>query len=755
MYHVFTARDEEADEEPNKRPAAPSRRISTTHACTECRRRKLRCGGSQPCQQCRWSRTPQLCTFAQPARKPPVTRDLVDRLQSELAQLSCLRERLFPGQSIPDLLNLSHTQLVHRALALLPTQPSSQPSPLLQPSPGPSDAMHPYATSPDPISNVRPPAPAPAAAATDSASLDALEHLPDLHPSVDETIRRRRADHGISDDVNGLSLSTDRNSSYVGVSSIQAALKVIFTISPTARAHVSSASMVTSNPSRVPSPLPDQLSSSTLPSPDVAHRLIDAFFNRVHTLVPLLDEDAFRHTFLYLHRRDAPWLALLNVVLALGSLALGTCYDHDHLLYYRRANFHLQSEGFGSGHLDVLQAYGLIAGYYLHWLNRPNEASAIMGATFRMASAMGLHREFATSGNDLEAQTQIELRRRIWWCLFTMDTWAHMTTGRPSQGRMGTGVTIKIPRIAECTNNAQYLASLKRLPLVHSVRFCILATRIQDSLAASPILDLEEVATVDAELVQWHNDMPPVLRDADQLPRGSNQEHGQTHIFETCRDDVGSILSKEPVSNPSAAHHQSQTTCPEILQTPRLVMHWWYLTMRLLLYRPYLLTASLRGHPRIVSSVEESAAVDKCCSIAGEMIENINFSCPGELIAGWNAVWLMYQAVMVPLLSLHSRRRDRSSLTETHTGPVAASLLDDHKLSDRGVLASQDEQDKLVWSHQVEMAIRFFDRMSAFSIAAGKSKSVVESLYESSKILSTLPYTTLPQTISSCQILGS
>lgn len=676
---------------------------------------------------------------------------LVARLQSELAQLSQLRDRLFPDQNVDDLLNLSREQLVRRALALLHVSaPPSDPSPS---SNTPADIVSMHGPSPDRTSHLLAGTPAathgpiharlsersPSTGANgtpnplfdgSSASLDALEHLPDLHPSFDEATRRRHTDHGISDDVNGLSLSTHQNSSYVGVSSIQAALKAIFTISPAARVHVSNASLASVNPSRVPSPLPDQHSSSTLPSPDIAHRLIDSFFARVHPLVPLVDEDSFRHTFLYLNRRDAPWLALLNVVLALGSLAAGTCHDHDHLLYYRRADFHLQAEGFGSGDLHILQAYGLIAGYYLHWLNRPNEGSAMMGATLRMASAMGLHREFAVGGSSIDGQKQIETRRRIWWCLVTMDTWANMTTGRPSLGRIGLGVTVETPTVPECTNNAQYLASLKMLPLTHNVKFCILATRIQDRLAASHILDLEEIATVDAQLIQWHNDLPPVLRDAGQLAK-----HNQSHVGEAFPNGAVSTASQEAFSK-STSHHSSQTACPDILRTPRLVIHWWYLTLRILLYRPYLLTASLRGHPRVVSSAGEAAAVDKCCDIAGEMIENINFACPGELIAGWNAVWLMYQAVMVPLLSLYSRRRLRLSPSDTRNGAgvmFTQGQCDNDHGSVRESWASRDQQDKVVWSNQVEMAIRFFDRLSPFSIAAGKSKAVVESLYECSR----------------------
>lgn len=57
---------------PKKQPAASSnarprvagtRRITTPHACTECKRRKIRCDGKLPCGQCITSRAPKNCSY--------------------------------------------------------------------------------------------------------------------------------------------------------------------------------------------------------------------------------------------------------------------------------------------------------------------------------------------------------------------------------------------------------------------------------------------------------------------------------------------------------------------------------------------------------------------------------------------------------------------------------------------------------------------------------------------------------------------
>jgi hypothetical protein len=185
--------------------------------------------------------------------------------------------------------------------------------------------------------------------------------------------------------------------------------------------------------------------------------LIESYFERVHLFFPMIEEDKFRNTYLYGDRKDSPWLALLNMVFALGSLASSTADNEAHYVYFTRSRQHLSLESFGSGNLEVLQALAMMSGYYMHYLNRPNEAHSLMGGTLRMATALGLHREYSEpsqhgnentlnilSPTDPDAICP-EMRRRIWWSLFCLDSWASTTTGRPSLGRMGPSITVNPP----------------------------------------------------------------------------------------------------------------------------------------------------------------------------------------------------------------------------------------------------------------------------------------------------------------------
>jgi transcriptional regulatory protein GAL4 len=55
----------------------------------------------------------------------------------------------------------------------------------------------------------------------------------------------------------------------------------------------------------------------------------------------------------------------------------------------------------------------------------------MIGIAFRMALGLGLHREI--SGNDGDQNTMNkEIRRRVWWILYMVDSGFSITMGRPT-----------------------------------------------------------------------------------------------------------------------------------------------------------------------------------------------------------------------------------------------------------------------------------------------------------------------------------
>jgi len=154
-------------------------------------------------------------------------------------------------------------------------------------------------------------------------------------------------------------------------------------------------------------------------------------------------------------------------------------------------------------------------------------------------------------------------------------------------------------------------------------------------------------------------------------------------------DELPSILSN------------TEEPSPAFLKRVRLVMKWRYQNIRIVLHRPVLLSTALRRTPFAGLSAEEKVMVGKCRIIAAKTIEDISNKCPADLISGWNAVWFTFQASMVPLVSLFS---DSSN---------------------------PDEVEK--WCNSVETALRFFDRIKPYSIAAKRSLDAVTKLYEAYK----------------------
>lgn len=508
----------------------------------------------------------------------------------------------------------------------------------------------------------------------DDHSLAHLEQVPSQDTEWDEERRNREPIPSEADDVNALSLSVDRPSSYLGATSIKAAFLVMMKVAPVLKSFLAPPSVPGRQAPTSAANYPTIRSSiatrdlQPIPWFSDGQTLIDAYFNRVQIFVPMLDEPTFRADYLSSRRNDAPWLALLNMVFAMGIIVARKSNDHSHVTFYNRAKEHLGIDSFGGGHIETVQALSLMGGYYLHYINRPNMANAISGAALRMACAMGLHRESIsdTGGSSLT----IEQRRRTWWSLFCLDTWASTTLGRPSMGRWGSAITIRPPEgtydpVSLCLNWASsYLTICQNIPtqhdgnmpLIENIKFCKIATQIQDLLAISPLLRTEDRASLDEDLVNWYNNLPWILRARDP--------------------------------------------CPESIHTARCVMKWRFQNLRIVLNRPVLLNLATHGQEGDASQ-EDLATVIKCREIAKQTIEDIAQEATPNQMLGWNGVWFMYQAAMIPLVTIFWESRKMDQVHECQA--------------------------------LIEVVLGAFDRMADWSLAARRSREVVAKMYDASK----------------------
>ncbi|KAG9701411.1 hypothetical protein KCU76_g111, partial [Aureobasidium melanogenum] len=602
---------------------------------------------------------------------------LMEDLSASVDRYRSVFERLFPGRSIEQLAPLSKDDLI--AIIGIPPAKNDQSTQISELG--------------SPISTL---------GSEGAESLETLIQAPEQDPVADEATLHQARVHGISDDVNGLSLSLDRPSSYVGVSSITAALKVICRVAPATRRLLALGHTETALPSRTDSPDVTSIDPAYLPPAELGQVLIETYFRKVHPLMPMLDEKHFWQTWLYGERKDHAWMALLNTVLALGSVMSSDCTDNSHDAYYQRAMQLLDLDSLGSGNLLVVQALGLLSGYYLHYVSRPNLANSLMGATLRQATVLGLHREYTDAGVDNDghggAYTSLTLGQSKLACPLSPNT----TTGRPSLGQQDKGITVQVPYVSILIQVVMR-SGPSFLPLVHNVAFCRIASQIQDVLSASPLLPFDDLNRLDKELLQWHTSLPIYLK-----PASSSTTENQ--------------------------RPQKRDTIAKILETPSMIMHWKYQNLRLLLHRPYLLATALRNGDRDLLSAEEKVGSTRCQAIAARTIEDISDVCPEDLLAGWNGVWFMYQAVMVPLVCISSSLGKSRKQVADDKQNIATTNLTTVETADED--AKHHEQVRLQERQAlIEKALQFFERMDRWSVAAKKSHDVVSRLYEVSKIL--------------------
>lgn len=558
-------------------------------------------------------------------------------MSQSLEECRSILKRLYPNHEVQSLLplsrqgllNLLDRPLVDPALGGLPSPPLT--------SPLPGDLESP--TCPSSVE-----------------SLCSLEQIPVRDTEWDEERRGRDPIPAEADDINALSLSVDRQTSYLGASSIKAALMVMLKVQPQLR----SALTAPLNTSEVPHSFPAartktdaQKDPQRVPWSWKGQTLIDAYFKRIHVFIPMLDETSFRADYLEGQRFDAPWLALLNMVFAMGSIVAMKSDDYNHVNYYNRAMEHLPMDAFGSSHIESVQALAIVGGYYLHYINRPNMANAVLGGTIRMASALGLHREsLAQSTNDTAAA---ETRRRTWWSLFCLDTWATTTMGRPSFGRWGPAVNIRAPEfgVNSARDSSQHAGIL---PLIENIKFCKIATSIQDMLAVAPLLTTDERHNLDGQLVNWYSNLPWLLRTTDP--------------------------------------------CAEPLFIARCIMKWRYQNLRMLIHRPVVL--SLASSNATAATEADIAAVEMCRELAKHTVDDIAREWSRNQMSGWNAAWFLYQAAMVPLVSLFWQ-------------------WDSPRVPD--------------WHKQIETIVELLEAMEDWSLAARRSREVISRMYEASRTI--------------------
>ncbi|KAJ5143223.1 uncharacterized protein N7515_002010 [Penicillium bovifimosum] len=177
-----------------------------------------------------------------------------------------------------------------------------------------------------------------------------------------------------------------------------------------------------------------------VPPRAVADNLFEIYLHWIHPHFPIIDRSLFviQYGDFYndvLYPGDK-WMAILNMIFAIATNYLcnsdGTSQltHSEHLFFLARARM-LSMGGdsiFQHPDLQQVQIEGLIA-FHMLSTNQINRAWRISALAVRSAISLGLNKKINASNINAHS---LEIRCRVWWCLFAVEHRLGSMTGRPA-----------------------------------------------------------------------------------------------------------------------------------------------------------------------------------------------------------------------------------------------------------------------------------------------------------------------------------
>lgn len=173
------------------------------------------------------------------------------------------------------------------------------------------------------------------------------------------------------------------------------------------------------------------LLSAPDPNRHISDAMIDAYFRRYHLSYPIIHEATFRAQYAEVipQPHGKCWQILAYTVAAIGVYTSSdTASNSLDLDLFAHARSMLSFDHLELGNLTLVQALTLISNYQQK-RDKPNSGYNYLGLAVRMATGLGLHKEF--TGWKI-SPLQMEIRRRVWWSLCVFDVGATITFSRPT-----------------------------------------------------------------------------------------------------------------------------------------------------------------------------------------------------------------------------------------------------------------------------------------------------------------------------------
>lgn len=168
------------------------------------------------------------------------------------------------------------------------------------------------------------------------------------------------------------------------------------------------------------SPISSPRNLPALPSRDIADALIHQYHATLHPALPLIHWPAFKEQYEAVYKAGSLeivpviWVALLYAVFACGNLHRSH-HDSETYMGISRSLIDLCAEDLTLDHART----ALLNSISLVEMNRKSAGWIWLGFAIRISFDLGLHCEAGTW-----SAIETEMRRRVWWCMYTCDWYA-------------------------------------------------------------------------------------------------------------------------------------------------------------------------------------------------------------------------------------------------------------------------------------------------------------------------------------------
>lgn len=388
-------------------------------ACESCRRKKIKCDGCEPtCAQCQSSGSQ--CTWLQTKDRAALSRHYVQELEARLLHMESLFTQITPIlEQLGPSLNLPSASGQSSATGISQEDPQQAKSVL-------------QALSSKVAADTR----------TDSSASPESSGI--------------KVEDDVSESFGQLALDEHGHMRWIGGSSTMSLIQSFRALTSNPLQRVSP----TEDDPQAPGPNVNKLyfpaavffgKIHALPGPeeveypeeDLCDKLVDAYFQRLHFLMPVLDKPSFmtRYKKLMQRRGDTNFIrteaAFTSVVFAVFACSAKLVDDprlsSDNpddggmgMVYYERALV-LHYISHNSIQISHVQSFILMSSF-LCSINCLPQAWILVGQAVRTAQDLGLHR---SPRRLLIPAVDKETRRKIWWIVYCLDRMLALALGRP------------------------------------------------------------------------------------------------------------------------------------------------------------------------------------------------------------------------------------------------------------------------------------------------------------------------------------